>query len=48
MRQVCFPLLRFEKRDLFEEEEEPLMAMVATPSPSESKLTSSESHSLLM
>jgi hypothetical protein len=46
MRQVYFPLLRFGKRDLLEEEEEPLIAMVATLSLSESELSSYESHYL--
>jgi hypothetical protein len=48
MRQVCFPLLRLEKRDLLEEEEEPLIASVAKPSLSKSEFSSSESHSLPM
>jgi hypothetical protein len=41
-------LLQFGKRDFLEEEEEPLIATVATPSLSESELSSSESHSLPM
>jgi hypothetical protein len=45
MRQVHFPLLRFGKSDLLEEEDEPLIATVATSSLSESELSSSESHS---
>jgi hypothetical protein len=44
MRQVCFPLLRFGESDLLEEEL--LIATVATSSLSESRLSSSESHSL--
>jgi hypothetical protein len=48
MRQVHFPLLRLGKRDLLKEEEEPLIATVATSSLSESEFSSFESHSLLM
>jgi hypothetical protein len=48
MTQVCFLLLRLGERDLLEEEEEPLIAMVATPLLSELELSSSESHSLPM
>jgi hypothetical protein len=48
MRQVCFLLLRLGKRDLLKEEDEPLIAMVATPSLSELELSSSESYSLPM
>jgi hypothetical protein len=47
-RQVCFPLLRLGKRGLLEEEEDPLIATVATPSLSELELSSSESHPLPM
>jgi hypothetical protein len=47
MRQVYFPLLRFGKSGLLEEEE-PLIATVATSSLSESEFSSSESHSLPM
>jgi ribulose 1,5-bisphosphate carboxylase large subunit-like protein len=36
------------ERDLLEKEEEPLIATMATPSLSESELSSSESHSLSM
>jgi hypothetical protein len=46
MRQVCFPLLRMGKRDLLEVEDKPLITTVVIPSLSESKLSSSESHSL--
>jgi hypothetical protein len=38
MRQVCFPLLRLGKRDLLEEEDEPLIATVVKPLLSESEL----------
>jgi hypothetical protein len=47
IRQVYFPLLRFGKSDLLEEEE-PLIATVATSTLSESELSSLESHSLPM
>jgi hypothetical protein len=43
LRQVCFPLLRLGNRDLLEEEEESLIAMMTTPSLSESELSSLES-----